>query len=172
MNYRYANHDEVAELLKNGKPGKDYAVVDVRDDDYRGGNIPGAIRAPSEDRTEQSVNDLVRQLKGVPKVVFHCSLSQVRGPKAARIYADALAASQPPVPALDSSAVRSSDTITQDAANLARNFSPNPYLSAGQTGRQEVLVLRDGFSNWQGLYRNDPLLVANFDSRIWQDYSP
>lgn len=39
MNYRYANHDEVAELVRNGKAGKDYAVVDVRDDDYRGGNM-------------------------------------------------------------------------------------------------------------------------------------
>lgn len=130
---------------------------------------PGAIRAPSEKRTEQSVTDLVQQLKGVPKVVFHCSLSQVRGPKAARIYAEALAASQPSVPALGSSASQSSASTAQGAAESARNFSPNPYLSTGQTGGQEVLVLRDGFSNWQGLYRVRTLILRRL---LWRAVEP
>ncbi|GAA5997508.1 uncharacterized protein JCM10292_000898 [Rhodotorula paludigena] len=174
MNYQYLNHDQLAALVREGKSGKDYQVVDVRDDDYRGGNIPGAIRAPSEERTDESVKQLVDKLQGVPKVIFHCSLSQVRGPKAARIYAEALAGAQAAnnVPVPDSSTSASSSTTAQSAADAARIFSPNPYVQQHEEGKQQVFVLRDGFSNWQGLYRKDPLLVENFDSRIWADYSP
>lgn len=101
MNFAYINHDEVAALIKSrAVPGKDYQVVDVRgeclclldqifvqchstlervpssDEDFRGGNIPGAINAPSEQRTEQTVQDLVTKLTGVPTVIFHCTLSR------------------------------------------------------------------------------------------------
>ncbi|GAA5884262.1 hypothetical protein JCM6882_002200 [Rhodosporidiobolus microsporus] len=178
--YRYINHDELAALIKSSGPdgsGKDYQIVDVRDEDFEGGNIPGAIHAPSDARTDASVQKLVEQLTDVPRVIFHCSLSQVRGPKTARIYAEAAAAaraqssSSSDVPAPDSSASSSSTTTTQAAADAARNFSPNPYATEAKEGQQEVLVLRDGFKNWQGLYKNDPLLVENFDSRIWRDWT-
>ncbi|GAA5874778.1 hypothetical protein JCM1840_000430 [Sporobolomyces johnsonii] len=174
MNYTYLNHDQLVALMRSGESGKDYQVVDVRDDDYRGGNIPGALRAPTEDRTEQSVQDLVQKLEDVPKVIFHCSLSQVRGPKAARIYAEALAEAQAakadPAPPVAPSAA--STTTEQSTAEASRTFSPNPYVQGRTKGQQQVFVLRDGFSNWQGLYRNDPLLVENFDSRIWAEYAP
>ncbi|GAA5941335.1 uncharacterized protein JCM15063_006442 [Sporobolomyces koalae] len=156
MNFSYVNHDQVAALVKSDAiPGKDYQVVDVRDEDFRGGNIPGAINAPSEQRTDQTVQDLVTKLEGVPRVIFHCTLSQVRGPKNARIYAEAVAARR---------------RQPQEAANGDASISPNPFPH--QSGQQEVLVLRDGFSNWQGLYRNDARLVENFDSKIWADFSP
>ncbi|GAA5902248.1 uncharacterized protein JCM6883_001345 [Sporobolomyces salmoneus] len=168
MNYQYINHDEVAALIKSGAvPGKDYQVVDVRDEDFRGGNIPGAINAPSEARTEQTVMDLVTKLDQVPKVIFHCTLSQVRGPKNARIYADAVAARTE-----QSSASPSTSTTTTESSTPAssdQSFSPNPY--SNQAGKQQVYVLKDGFGNWQGLYRNDPQLVENFDSKIWHDFS-
>ena len=63
---------------------KDYAVVDVRDDDYHGGNIKGAHNSPASVFLAK-VDDLVKQTQDVPLVVFHCALSQVRGPKAARV---------------------------------------------------------------------------------------
>ncbi|BGP43895.1 Cdc25 phosphatase Ibp1 [Rhodotorula kratochvilovae] len=146
MNYQYLNADQLAELVRTGKAGKDYQVVDVRDEDFHGGNIPGAIRAPSELRTDQSVQDLVAKLTDVPTVIFHCSLSQVRGPKAARIYADAMLEAQAAksAPAPDASA---------PATAAPQDFSPNPYMQQRTEGQQQVYVLRDGFSNWQGLYR-------------------
>ncbi|GAA5837708.1 hypothetical protein JCM11251_002301 [Rhodosporidiobolus azoricus] len=183
MNYSYISHSDLANLIKASGPGgsgKEYQIVDARDEDYAGGNIPGAIRAPSEERTEESVRELVEQLKDVPKVIFHCSLSQVRGPKTARIYADAAAAyraqqasatESAASDAAASSVSSASTTKIQAAAEAARNFSPNPYGAVDrQVGQQEVLVLRDGFKNWQGLYRNDPILVENFDSQIWRDW--
>ncbi|KAH9948895.1 Rhodanese-like protein [Amylocystis lapponica] len=85
---KYITADELAAIIKSDKvPMKDYCIVDVRDDDYHGGNIKGARNEPSHGFLA-GVADLVQRTKTVPTVVFHCALSQVRGPKAARIYAE------------------------------------------------------------------------------------
>jgi len=59
----------------------------VRDADYDGGNIPDCIHIPSLSFYEH-VKGLVEQLKSTPVVVFHCYLSQQRGPKAARVFSE------------------------------------------------------------------------------------
>ncbi|ODN83424.1 hypothetical protein L202_01566 [Cryptococcus amylolentus CBS 6039] len=87
--FKYINAEELAELIK-AKPAsevKDWAVVDVRDSDFAGGNIVTALNYPS-DTFHAKVDELAEKLETVPKVVFHCALSQARGPKAARIYAE------------------------------------------------------------------------------------
>jgi rhodanese-related sulfurtransferase len=58
--------------------------VDVRDDDFRGGNIRGAQNSPSS-TFHTDVDKLVQETKETPIIVFHCMLSQQRGPKAARV---------------------------------------------------------------------------------------
>jgi rhodanese-related sulfurtransferase len=64
--------------MKSGKtPNKDFLVVDVRDDDYAGGNIKGCLNLPSKDFL-MNVDGLVKRTKEVPIVIFHCALSQVR----------------------------------------------------------------------------------------------
>lgn len=63
--------------MKMKKVHKDFVVVDVRDDDYIGGNIKGAINEPSTDFL-RNVDGLVSRTKEVPLVIFHCQLSQVR----------------------------------------------------------------------------------------------
>ena len=70
---------ELAEIIKsdNKVPKKDYVVVDVRDDDFVGGNIVGAGNKPSKS-FGTNVTELVEETKEVPLVVFHCVLSQVR----------------------------------------------------------------------------------------------
>ncbi|GAA5876245.1 hypothetical protein JCM3774_002335 [Rhodotorula dairenensis] len=201
MDYRFINHDELADIVRTQRAGEQYQVVDVRDDDFRGGNIKGAIRAPSEQRTDQSVEDLVTRLDGVPRVIFHCTLSQVRGPKAARIYAEArraregarqslpegvLVDSTTAVGAPQMAALGEEPNKADDAASLSKTTTEtnvDPFETAKATvaaaqastrtpQRQEVLVLRDGFQGWQGLYRKDPDLVENFDAAVWQEYSP
>ncbi|KAG9005421.1 hypothetical protein FRB94_010900 [Tulasnella sp. JGI-2019a] len=90
--YRYITGQELADLIKSDKkPLEDFAIVDVRDDDFLGGNIVGCLRYPSE-KYESSIAELIEKTKNVPKVIFHCALSQQRGPKAARIYAEQCAA--------------------------------------------------------------------------------
>ncbi|KDQ09908.1 hypothetical protein BOTBODRAFT_506596 [Botryobasidium botryosum FD-172 SS1] len=73
--------------MRSKKANEDYIIVDVRDDDFIGGNIVGCVRSPSSVFLSD-VNGLVEKTKGIPKVVFHCMLSQARGPKSARIYAE------------------------------------------------------------------------------------
>lgn len=69
---------ELADIVKSEKaPMKDYLVVDVRDDDWEGGNIKGAQNHPSYGFLVK-VDELVQETKHIPLVVFHCALSQVR----------------------------------------------------------------------------------------------
>lgn len=64
--------------MKSGKQAKkDFVVVDVRDDDFIGGNIKGAINKPSREFL-MNVDGLVKQTKQVPLIIFHCAMSQVR----------------------------------------------------------------------------------------------
>jgi len=87
---KYITGDELAAIIKSDQvPLKDYIVVDVRDDDYAGGNIVMGQNWPSQNFNLR-VHELVEKTKGVKTVVFHCALSQIRGPQAARIYADKL----------------------------------------------------------------------------------
>ena len=56
---------------------RDFIVVDVRDEDYAGGNIKGSINVPSQEFL-MNVDGLVAKTKDIPLVIFHCTLSQVR----------------------------------------------------------------------------------------------
>ncbi|CAO3612886.1 unnamed protein product [Mucor fragilis] len=87
----YAEAEEVMDLVRDPskQPGKDYIIVDVRGEDYKGGHIPGSINIPANEMYDKA-NDLIREYSQVPKIYFHCALSQVRGPKSARIYAETL----------------------------------------------------------------------------------
>ena len=58
---------------------KTFKVVDVRDDDYQGGNIAGAKNVPSK-QLDARIESLVDDLKDNEAVVFTCALSQQRGP--------------------------------------------------------------------------------------------
>ncbi|TDL23244.1 Rhodanese-like protein, partial [Rickenella mellea] len=79
---------ELSKIIKSEKkPNEDYVVVDVRGDDYPGGHIKGSVNSPAETFLDD-VNDLIAKTKDVKTVIFHCALSQARGPKAARIYAE------------------------------------------------------------------------------------
>ncbi|KAF9200940.1 hypothetical protein BGZ49_008838 [Haplosporangium sp. Z 27] len=77
---------------KSKIPGKDYLVIDVRDEDHVGGHIPGSVNIPSKELPER-LPALVEQYRQVPELFFHCALSQVRGPKAANRWSNALAES-------------------------------------------------------------------------------
>ncbi|KAI0696283.1 Rhodanese-like domain-containing protein [Cytidiella melzeri] len=88
MRVKYMTPDDLAAIIKSSKtPNKDYCIIDVRDDDWNGGNIKGSQNSPSSGFSLK-VTQVVEDTKDVPLVVFHCALSQVRGPKAARLYAE------------------------------------------------------------------------------------
>ncbi|KAM0790526.1 hypothetical protein ACM66B_003396 [Microbotryomycetes sp. NB124-2] len=158
-NVSYIDHTELHELMttNDAQQSRKYAIIDVRDEDFAGGNIKGATNEPSEQWTEQSADELVKKLEGVENVIFHCALSQVRGPKAARKYAQALERANP-----------SPLSDERPTAEQARSFAPNPFehqqvasSNAQSTKKQNVLVLRNGFEGWLEKYKDDATLVEN-----------
>jgi len=70
---------DLAVMMKNPglTSGKDFLVVDVRDEDRVGGHIVGSVNRPSTEFLA-SVDKLVEDTQEVPLVIFHCALSQVR----------------------------------------------------------------------------------------------
>lgn len=83
-----------SELRRRTQAPSSIAVVDVRDDDYEGGHIVGAIHAPSGTFLTRVDSLVGKELQDYERVVFHCSLSQQRGPKSARIYRETRDAAQ------------------------------------------------------------------------------
>ncbi|CAI9097953.1 OLC1v1034480C1 [Oldenlandia corymbosa var. corymbosa] len=67
------------------------AIVDVRDDERSyDGHIAGSLHFASDTFLDK-IPSLVEAAKGKDTLVFHCALSQVRGPRCARGFADYLA---------------------------------------------------------------------------------
>jgi Cdc25 family phosphatase len=82
----YISASELHALLSDGSKSGRVLVVDVRDDDFAGGNIAGALNVPS-DSFGTRLQDVAAAAKDKDLVVFHCMLSQQRGPAAARAMA-------------------------------------------------------------------------------------
>ena len=72
---KYISPQELETLIKS--QSKAYLVIDVRDDDYRGGNIKGALNVPSE-KFMLKLHQLIDDTQNVSKIIFHCALSQQR----------------------------------------------------------------------------------------------
>lgn len=70
----------------------------------------------AQSTSEDDYTRLVKELASKDKVVFHCTMSQVRGPKAATRYYSALTEQAP-------------------------------------ESQQEILILHEGFANWQAKFR-------------------
>ncbi|KAK8051695.1 phosphoprotein phosphatase-like protein [Apiospora rasikravindrae] len=120
------------------------AVVDVRDDDYIGGHIHGSINIPSRS-LDAMMPTLLRKLEGKETVVFHCALSQQRGPSAALRY-----------------------MREKEAADSASK-TKNPDAEAQQQP-QTVYILDRGFVGWQEKYGPDERLTEAYRKEIWEDY--
>ncbi|ODQ80748.1 hypothetical protein BABINDRAFT_34996 [Babjeviella inositovora NRRL Y-12698] len=67
--------------FRGGSPNGqgNFAVVDVRESDFIGGHIKGCLHYPAG-RFMETILELQEKLKAYDDVVFHCALSQVRGP--------------------------------------------------------------------------------------------
>lgn len=84
---------------------------------------------------------LVRNLKDKKTVVFHCALSQIRGPSAALKY-------------------------LRERDGLLRAMGETPKGAEGQ----EVLVLDGGFQGWQEVYGTDERLTEGYRKELWENY--
>lgn len=75
--------ETLASLIRSKSPS--LAVIDVRDSDYVGGHIVGGTNVPVNTH-DYRMPELIRTLKDKDVVVFHCALSQQRGPSSALRY--------------------------------------------------------------------------------------
>uniref|UniRef100_A0A7C9CTF5 arsenate reductase (glutathione/glutaredoxin) n=1 Tax=Opuntia streptacantha TaxID=393608 RepID=A0A7C9CTF5_OPUST len=70
--------------LRSLKCRPNIAIIDVRDDERAyDGHIAGSLHFASDTFLDKIPN-LIQQVKGKDTLVFHCALSQVRGPTCAR----------------------------------------------------------------------------------------
>ncbi|KAK2626389.1 hypothetical protein QTJ16_004651 [Diplocarpon rosae] len=146
-------------------PPSNMAIVDVRDDDHIGGHIKHSIHAPSN-TLDHKIPELVRKLKDKETVVFHCALSQQRGPSAALRY------------------IRERDRLLGLGANLESGSGvaqvlkknketekeENPeWEDVEEMKEQKVYVLDRGFVGWQERYGEDPRLTEGYRKEIWKE---
>ncbi|KAJ6032227.1 Rhodanese-like domain-containing protein [Penicillium herquei] len=80
------SRDALAALLKDGTTPAKLAIIDVRDSDHVGGHLRSSTWVPSSS-LDVRMPELIRTLKDTETVIFHCALSQQRGPSAALRYA-------------------------------------------------------------------------------------
>ncbi|KAK3112078.1 Cdc25 phosphatase Ibp1 [Teratosphaeriaceae sp. CCFEE 6253] len=138
---RISNH-KLAELVRNKDPG--VSIVDVRDSDFIGGHIVGCQNVPTSTH-DYRMPELVRTLKDQDTVVFHCALSQQRGPSSALRY-----------------------------LRERERMSAKGELGGGkgEEGKeQKVVVLEGGFTKWQEKYGEDKELTEGYVKDLWDDSS-
>lgn len=83
-----------AEVLHKELENVEYTIIDVRDYDFDGKVIKGAHHVPFDglglSTTSEIKSKIVDLVHNKSVVVVHCALSQVRGPKSARIFKEAM----------------------------------------------------------------------------------
>jgi len=121
------------------------AVIDVRDSDHIGGHIRGSTWLPSAE-LDYKTPELIRTMREKEVVVFHCALSQQRGPSAALRY------------------LRERERLGDKGGG-----------EGGEEGKgevkkreQKVLVLKGGFTEWQEKYGADEGLTEGWRKDIWE----
>jgi Cdc25 family phosphatase len=100
---------------------------------------------------------LVRQLQDKQTVVFHCALSQQRGPAAALRY---LRQRERLVPASRPAAA---------AAGVAPEGDGAVEEEKSAAPEQKVFVLDRGFVGWQEVYGTDERLTEGYRKELWED---
>jgi rhodanese-related sulfurtransferase len=149
----FISREDLAQRLKeSGSLPSSTAIVDVRDSDHVGGHIRGSTWVPSSE-LDHKAPELVRNLKDKDTVIFHCVLSQQRGPNAALKY------------------LREKERL--DPTSWVESKGDGEVKEEGEQGgkgkkKQKVLVLTGGFEKWQEVYGTDEKLTEGYQKDIWE----
>ncbi|USP77411.1 hypothetical protein yc1106_04685 [Curvularia clavata] len=132
------------------------AIIDVRDSDHIGGHIRGSTWVPSSD-LDFKLPELLRTLKDKETVVFHCALSQQRGPSAALRYLR------------EKERLQGTKVVSEGEVKEEGEGVEKAKEGEGEGKReQKVLVLRGGFTEWQEKYGEDEELTEGYRKDIWE----
>jgi rhodanese-related sulfurtransferase len=140
--------------------------------DHIGGHIRHSIHAPSH-TLDHKIPELVRKLKYKETVVFHCALSQQRGPSAALRYIRERERLLGP----------GAKTKMESGSGMGEVMRKNKELEGKvedkdaewedveeEEGKeQKVYVLDRGFVGWQERYGEDSRLTEGYRKEIWKD---
>lgn len=167
----YITRDDLAATLRASpdatSPPPNLAIVDVRDSDHVGGHIRGSTWVPSSE-LDYRAPELVRTLRDKDVVVFHCVLSQQRGPSAALKYLrekerlDGLAGG----PAAEETGAKGEGEDRAEG-NEAQGKDGDKQVKTEKKA-QKVLVLEGGFSEWQEKYGTDKRLTEAYQKDVWE----
>lgn len=121
---------------------------------------------------DQQVPELVRKLKDKETVVFHCALSQQRGPSAALRYIR----ERNRLLGLHAS-LESGSGVGQvlkknkedEAKGEQKDGDWEDVEAEGEKKEQKVYVLDRGFVGWQEQYGEDVRLTEGYRKEIWKD---
>jgi rhodanese-related sulfurtransferase len=153
------NSSSTTEDAPGGLP-EHIAVVDVRDSDHVGGHIRGSTWLPSHE-LDYKTPELIRTMKDKDVVVFHCALSQQRGPSAALRYLREKERLE------GVGQTGSKGVVEEKGAGVDKDGK-----DAGKEGKkQQVVVLRGGFTEWQEKFGRDERLTEGWKKDIWEDGS-
>ncbi|KAF2792182.1 hypothetical protein K505DRAFT_376239 [Melanomma pulvis-pyrius CBS 109.77] len=131
------------------------AIIDVRDSDHIGGHIRGSTWIPSS-QLDYKTPELVRTLKDKEIVVFHCALSQQRGPSAALRYLREKKRLDP------GSGVGSKGAVEEEEGKEVKEGEERARKA------QRVLVLDGGFTKWQEKFGGDERLTEGWLKDVWE----
>lgn len=164
-NLEYISREDLAKRMQDAqtKTGStplppNIAVIDVRDSDHIGGHIRGSTWVPSS-QLDYKTPELIRTLRSKELVVFHCALSQQRGPSAALRYLREKER-------LDSdSGVQSKGDVVEVSEAVEKEGKDEEVK---EQKKQRVVVLRGGFTEWQEEYGSDEKLTEGWKKDIWE----
>ncbi|CAD6505108.1 BgTH12-00604 [Blumeria graminis f. sp. triticale] len=143
--------------LDETTPPTHVAVVDVRDSDHIGGHIRYSFHEPSN-TLDYRMQELVYRLESRKIVVFHCALSQERGPAAALRYLR----ERERLMDIPSNQETSTRVSMETLCNEVRESSFE------ENRRQLVFILDEGFVGWQKEYGEDSRLTEGFRKDLWR----
>lgn len=152
----YLHPTSLAKVLLEPSERAKVAIIDVRDSDHIGGNINGSTWVPLN-QLDARIPELVRTLKDKDKVVFHCMLSQQRGPTAALRYARAKQRA-------DHKATRLEQPPSHGTAERPEEGASKEI---DKSHTQEVCVLEGGFDSWRSQYGEDSRLTVDYQPDLW-----
>ena len=176
------SREQLSSLLLSPDASK-VAVIDVRDHDHVGGHIKSSTHIPSSS-LDYRIPSIVRTMAGKEIVVFHCALSQQRGPTAAlRYMREKEKETNTPGIGIRNGAVQKLSTPasqeqevhsrTEKALGALDNEVANGSAitaSPPKVKEQEIYVLDRGFVGWQEKYGKDERLTEAYAEDLWVEY--
>lgn len=151
------SRERLSSILLSPESSK-VAIVDVRDDDHVGGHIRSSIHVPTS-TLDHRTTEIVDSLADKEIVIFHCSLSQQRGPGAALKYLRERDSkfkkqgSDAPGEAENPQAKKGKEDEELEKADQGKEVdvagTGGPTAESPKIKKQEVFVLDGGFVKWQ-----------------------